>query len=461
MQIELNKTSELEATITVKVSPEDYLPGLQEELRKQRQKADIKGFRKGKVPMRMIKKMFGLRLLFNTVYRIATEAIQTYIKENEFRLLGEPLPGKGQKELDFDIDKGLEYEFEFDIGFFPEFELEGLSKDYSYDYFEVKIDENEVEKMIDDALLAHGDWEESQNPIEEGMQVLLDVKEVEPVRKKPHESTFPLVIDDYISEGFRALLTGKKTGDTVDDFDIFEISPDLSEEDVRYHYLALDEADAEFETSRRFTAKIQKVHKRIPAELNQAFCENWLDQDTEISTREELVEEVKNRLKEQWKPITERLLRLQMKTKLKELNDPPISNNYVQHLIESQSSEKPTEKELEEYIQSLKYSLILHRLIERYNPDPTFQEVKENIIKDLYNKFPFLMVNPEYMEIFLNETLKDRDKVSNAWNETKINQSLLMAKDDVNLNIISIDEDSFKKKVEELTEVSNTIEEEE
>ncbi len=122
MEILRNDIDALNATITVKVTSEDYQATVDKTLKEQQKKAEIKGFRKGKVPMGMMKKLYGTAILVDEVNKLVTKNLYEYIVENNIEILGEPLPNeKEQATIDWKKDK--DFEFTYDLGLSPEVKL--------------------------------------------------------------------------------------------------------------------------------------------------------------------------------------------------------------------------------------------------------------------------------------------------------------------------------------------------
>ena len=92
MNIQKEETGTLTATLKVKLSPEDYAPGVEKALKEQRKNAVLPGFRPGQVPMSLIKKRVGRALLVNEVERLIDENLRNYLQTNAIRVLGQPLP---------------------------------------------------------------------------------------------------------------------------------------------------------------------------------------------------------------------------------------------------------------------------------------------------------------------------------------------------------------------------------
>ena len=147
----------LSAVLTLTVGKEDYEPKLSAELNKHRKKAQLKGFRKGKTPMGFIKKMYGRAILADAINEMIQKELTKYISEEKIQILGQPLPSEDQAEYDFNINELIDYTFKFDIGFAPEFEVEGLSEDSKFERYAVDVKDELIEKDIEAAQKRFGE----------------------------------------------------------------------------------------------------------------------------------------------------------------------------------------------------------------------------------------------------------------------------------------------------------------
>ena len=94
MKIEQNRIDDLNLELSLTVAKEDYAENKKKRLNEYRKKAEFKGFRKGMVPMSLVEKMYGGNALVDSVNDIIAEALNNFIKENNLKVLGEPLPSE-------------------------------------------------------------------------------------------------------------------------------------------------------------------------------------------------------------------------------------------------------------------------------------------------------------------------------------------------------------------------------
>ena len=122
MKVTLNKTDNVNGIIAIELEKNDYQENVDKSLNQFRQRANIPGFRPGRVPKGIIQKMYGKSILADEINKLVSNELYNYIKDNGLNILGEPLPNEEeQKTIDFDKDEN--FEFKFDIALAPEFEL--------------------------------------------------------------------------------------------------------------------------------------------------------------------------------------------------------------------------------------------------------------------------------------------------------------------------------------------------
>ncbi len=149
MNVSLQNIDKVSALLTVKLEKADYQEKVDKSLKSFRQKAQIPGFRKGMVPMSLVKKMYGKSALAEEVNKLLSETVYKYIQDNKVNILGEPLPNEDkQQEIDFDTME--EFEFLFDIALAPEFKAEVSAKD-KVDYYTIEV----TDEMVDNQVKAY------------------------------------------------------------------------------------------------------------------------------------------------------------------------------------------------------------------------------------------------------------------------------------------------------------------
>ena len=159
MKIEQNRIDDLNLELTLSVSNEDYAEARKKKLNDFRKKAEIKGFRKGMVPMSLVEKMYGPQALADSVNDVIAEGINNFIRENNLKVLGEPLPSEDNPQNEW--VNGNDFTFKFDLAQNPEVSFE-LSKEDEIVYYTITATEAAKKEMKENILKQYGSLEEGK-----------------------------------------------------------------------------------------------------------------------------------------------------------------------------------------------------------------------------------------------------------------------------------------------------------
>src|SRR5690606_31486686 len=120
MNITKQQTDALNAIVTIDITKADYSEKVEKALNDYRKNANIPGFRKGQIPMNLVKKQYGKAVLLDEVNKILQESLNNYLTEEKIDILGNPLPVV-KDEFDWDAD---DFSFDFELGLVPDFSVD-------------------------------------------------------------------------------------------------------------------------------------------------------------------------------------------------------------------------------------------------------------------------------------------------------------------------------------------------
>ena len=158
MNIKQENIDELNAKVTITIEPADYEPAVKSVLDNHRKKMTLQGFRPGKVPFGVAKKMYGKAVLAEELNRILSEKLNAHIRENDINIIGQPLP-EDIEELPLDFSKT--FEFNYELGIAPNFEVELTVKD-KFNKYKIKVDDDLINKYVKDFQRRHGNSTQSE-----------------------------------------------------------------------------------------------------------------------------------------------------------------------------------------------------------------------------------------------------------------------------------------------------------
>ena len=146
MNVTKNQIDDLNLELVLDVEAQDYAPIKKKKLAERRKTAEFKGFRKGMVPMSLIERVYGQNALVDAVNDIIGEQLDKFIKDNSLNIIGEPITGKNQKEVDW--EDGKDFQFVFDMAVNPPVKLE-VTKDDTVNEYTITVTEKAKKEMKD------------------------------------------------------------------------------------------------------------------------------------------------------------------------------------------------------------------------------------------------------------------------------------------------------------------------
>ncbi len=154
MNLSRENTGELTATIRLEITPEDYTEQVNKVIRDYQKKANIPGFRPGHIPSGLIRKMYGKAVLAEEVNKLISDSLTNYIKEQKLDLLGNPIPNQ-DKNSAVNFESQTSFEFFFDIGFAPEFNIT-FGPETEVEDLEIIVDDSMIDKYVDETRKRFG-----------------------------------------------------------------------------------------------------------------------------------------------------------------------------------------------------------------------------------------------------------------------------------------------------------------
>jgi trigger factor len=206
MNITKENVDALNAVVTVEISTEDYRGKVDQILQDYRKKADVPGFRKGHVPMGMIRKQYEKSVMIDEVNKLLQESLNNYLVEEKLDILGNPLP-KVQEDFSWDADN---YAFEFELGLAPEFEV-SLDSKKAITQYNIVADDELLDKEVENLQKRFGKII-TQEAVEENSNIAVTfVNEEKEINKK---STIEL--GSIRTKTNQKKFIGQKVGDVVE-----------------------------------------------------------------------------------------------------------------------------------------------------------------------------------------------------------------------------------------------------
>ena len=387
--IERTDIDALNATLAVTVAQEDYKDELNKELKRYRNQAQLKGFRKGKTPMSVVRKMFGRSILAEVINRQMQQEMTDYLynKENPVDILGQPIPSEDQEEFEFSVASLTDYVFKFDIGLAPQFELQGVGG-RSFERYVIDPGAEKIAEELENLRRRFGKNEEVEDPVEERDIITLKAVELQDGAPKVagimHE--FTLFIQNTTEEAKAAFL-GKNLGDTAE-LNVFELEANTTEEHVRKYLLGLEEGD-EREIEPIFSLTIDKISRNVPAELNEEFYKQAFGEG-DVSNEEEALAKIQEDYNGFYVKQTDALLFRDMQEYLMEQNELELPEAFLKRWLVA-SNEQNTPEGVEAgfagFRKGLEWTLVREKLIKQFELDVKPEEMRASFAEQVMGYF--------------------------------------------------------------------------
>ncbi len=438
MNISKEQLDELNAVVTVDIAKEDYNDKVEKILKDYRKNANIPGFRKGHVPMGLVKKQYGKAVLVDEVNKLLQDALNKYLTEEKLDVLGNPLP-KEQDNFDWDADN---YSFEFELGLAPKFEVKLSGKKAITHYKIVANDE-----MIDNQLktiqkqygklvskdtaekddLVAGTFVNAEREIDNAATVSLDK-----IKGKRN-------LDKFIGAKVGDVLTLKTKGLFNDNHDLIGA-------------LKINNDDAQ-DLDIEVTFTISEINQQELADLDQDLFDKLYGPGN-IKTVTELKDKIKQDAERQFEQQSDQQLLNSITENVLENTKFDLPVEFLQKWIRT-TGEKPltedeAKDEFEKSEKGLRYQLIEGQIINDNNLQVTFEELKDfakNLIKGQMAQFGQNSPEEKELEDIAARILSNQDEVKRISEQLMSQKLLNYYKENAKLKTKEVSFDEFIKEV--------------
>jgi trigger factor len=429
----------LVATLTVKVSEEDYAAKVEKELKKLRQTAHVKGFRPGNVPMSLIKKMYGSPIMIDEINKLILNSIKGYEQENAGRLFSPIIPSESNQPL-LVIDGQKEFEFIYEAGLFPNFTFR-IDENFELPYYNIVIDEDDINVEIDAYRDAYYKSENIEK-VEDDCMLGVDISVVKDGAEKLQHTH---ILMSVIPDEYKSMFIGAGTNDTLN----IEIRKVFTNETDLMGMLQVNKNELELQPE-TLSFTITEITKKQSAELTQEFFDKVAGKD-KIHNEAELRETIREILHSTYSRLSlDQLYKDSIAILLAHVNI-DIPEAFVRRYIrfiqkdDEEMSDEDFEATVEYFVRETKWKYIVSSLLEQGEVVITYNMVKEevrNIINDNYPQYINLYSDEDISEL-TNQYMKNEEYMKNVLARIKNKQLAKLLKENAKLNVTDITVDKF------------------
>ena len=366
MNISKTKIDDLNAVIKIEIEGKDYESKVNSVLNNYRKKANIPGFRKGNVPLGIIKKQYQKAVKADEVNKLITENLEKYIKKEKIELLGSPMPRNNKDFLDWRAEKMT---FEFELGLSPKFDI-NLNVLKKVTRYQIEPDKKMIQEQLDYLRNQYGKLV-TREKVQNKYEIIAEFKnESIGINKIGNFKLEEIKSKKAINE-LKAASVGK----------IFQIKIKglFKESNTMKRFTNFDDNKLEEISANEITIEIKEINERVPALLNHELFDKLYQKGT-VKTENDLKGKIKIGLENQFKPQSNQKLindiseTIVEKTKFKLPED--FLKNWIQNSGKEPLSEKEAEEEFKKSEKGIRYQLIEGKIIKENNLNYTFEELQ-------------------------------------------------------------------------------------
>ena len=352
MKIEQNRVDELNLELTLSVGKEDYSENKKKRISEYRKKAEIRGFRKGMVPMSLVEKMYGQTALVDAVNDVIAEGLNNFIKENDLRVLGEPLPS--EEHITNEWNDGNDFTFKFDLALNPEVSFE-LSASDEISYYTITVTEAAKKDLKETILKQYGSLEEGKKAKADDF-IIVDFEQGD----LKVEGTY--VALRSISEAAKSQFVGVKAGDVLD----VNVNEAFENETDRAAMLKVNKDElASLEPVFKMTVKNVKTF------VNAPLTEETFEKAFGVKTEAEFDAKIEERIRAEYAQEADFRLTKDAREFLVKKANVTVAEKFLKRWIyvinEGKFTMEDIEKEWDLFIADYKWQMVRSYLMNKYN----------------------------------------------------------------------------------------------
>lgn len=393
--------------LTVKISKDDYINAFEKSLKAYSKNVNIPGFRKGMVPAGMVKKMYGNSILLDEILKTANQEVEKYLQEEKPEIFAQPL-ALPLETIQVDANNPGDYEFSFEIGLKPEFEIELLNQKGSITKYNIAIDDKLIDIEVDNIQKRAGNME---NP-----EVLEQNEDIVYASYTLNGEKFEDVISlERMPAALKDIVKGQKVDFT------HEFNTDaLSEEEVKEFATSVFKKDVESVKGQAVTFTLTKVGRMIPRAIDESLF-NDVFPGQEVKTEAEFREKLKAEIgKEGARLTTEKLQNDIFETLVHETKmelPTQFLKNWIKRGGESVKTDEEVEKEYPSFEHQLIWTLVSDKLIKKYEINVTMDEIMDDLKAKVLTYFGVAEGDdePEWMAEYMSKMAKDNKTLDEAY----------------------------------------------
>lgn len=446
MNISKKDIDQNNAVITISVTKQDYAEKVEKSLRDYRKKANMPGFRPGNVPIGLIKKMYGKAVVAEEINNLVSQGLADFIEENNLPILGQPLPNE-EDPAEFDFETQESFDFHFDVGLAPEFEVE-FSRFSSVPFYDITVSEEMIENQIKSYTSRFGKYEQV-DMVEAKDMVKGKLTELEngDVKEGGINVDDAVLTPDYMKdEEQKSLFVGKNKGETV----VFNPLKAFENETEISSLLKIKKEEVKDVTS-DFQLEISGITRYEEGEVNQELFDKVYGEGT-VSSLDEFKEKITANIKESL--TADSLYKFNIDARqavVSEFKDLQFPEAFLKRWLLENNKELTPEKIEEDYpkmIEDLVWQLAKDKIAKANEIKVEMSDVEEygrKVAKAQFAQYGMVGLGDEILDNYVKDMMKKEETVRNFIDRAAEEKVLAVIHQNVKLDEKQISIEDFNK----------------
>ena len=426
----MQNVDKVSALLTVNIEKADYQEKVEKLLKKYRQQVNMPGFRKGMVPMSLIKKQFGKSAMAEEVDKLMQDAVNNYIRENKVNMLGMPLPND-EKMQTIDFDTQENFEFVFDIALAPEFKAE-VSEQDAIDFYTIAVSDEMVNSQVDMYAQRAAKYEKVEEYADRDMVkgLLAELDENGNTKEGGIQVEGAVMMPSYMkNDEQKAIFATAKVNDVL----VFNPNAAFEGNEAELSSLLKIKREEVAEMKSNFSFQIEEITRAVPAALTQELFDQVFGEGA-VSSEEEFRGKIKEGIAAQFLADSNYKFLLDARTylmnKVGKLEFPDALLKKIMLMNNEDKGESFVEENYEKSLEELTWHLIKEQLVEAFEIKVEQADLlgiaKENT-RMQFAQYGMMSLPEEMLENYAKEMLKKKENVEGLVNravETKLAAAL-------------------------------------
>ena len=446
MNVSMQNVDKVSALLTVNIEKADYQEKVEKVLKKYRQQANVPGFRKGMVPMSLIKKQFGKSVMAEEVDKLMQEKVNEYIRENKVNMLGMPLPNE-EKMQTIDFDTQENFEFVFDIALAPEFKAEITEQD-TLDFYTIAVSDEMVNSQVDMYAQRAAKYEKVEAYADRDMLkgLLAELDENGNTKEGGIQVEGAVMMPSYMkNDDQKAIFATAKVNDVL----VFNPNVAFEGNEAELSSLLKIKREEVAEMKSNFSFQVEEITRAVPAALDQALFDQVFGEGA-VNSEEEFRGKIKDSIAAQFVADSNYKFLLDARTylmnKVGKLEFPDALLKKIMLLNNEDKGESFVEENYEKSLEELTWHLIKEQLVEAFGikveQADILEMAKENT-RMQFAQYGMMSIPEEMLENYAKEMLKKKENVEGLVNRAVESKLAVALKSKAALNNKEVSMEEF------------------